>query len=222
MPETHRSALIHSSGKSDYRTPPELIEALRPHARFTIDLAATADSSVCWLNYLGPDQPNSDWRDALQVPWAEIAKTQPNQQGGLQVGWLNPPYSLEEIKQLREQAKFRTIPDLEHRLDALRVEKWAEKACNESLAGFTSWGLFPYAPQTDWFRTYVMGHGGESGWWGHAALDYWRIPHRVSFLNGDGSPTDNTAGVNSCLIHWGPNPGFVGPWVPSGRYWSYR
>jgi hypothetical protein len=58
-------------------------------------------------------------------------------------------------------------------------------------------------------------------WVGHAALDYWRIPHRVSFLQPDGTPSNN-AGVNTCVIHWGPNPGFVGPWVPSGRYWSYR
>lgn len=222
MPETHRSSLIHSSSKSDYWTPRDLIEALRPHARFTIDLAATKDSSVCWLNYLGPDHPEPKYRDALQVDWAAIAREGPNGQSGPQVGWLNPPWSLKEIETLREQSAFRRIPDLEQRIAALRVEQWAEKCCNESLKGFTTWGLFPYAPQTQWFRTYVMGHGGESGWWGHAALDYWRIPHRVTFLDGEGTPMDNTAGVNSCIIHWGPNPGFVGPWVPSGRYWSFR
>jgi len=58
-------------------------------------------------------------------------------------------------------------------------------------------------------------------WAGHAALDYWKMPHRVSFLQPDGSPSNN-ANVNTCIVHWGPNPGFVGPWVPSGRYWSYR
>jgi len=211
--DPHRKAIIHGSGASGYRTPVEMASKLVSYFGCTVDLAAVKETSVVWESYLGPDRAEEALRDAMAYPWHALQ--------GHTVGFLNPPYSLDEIKELRDQAEHREVPDLEARINALRVEKWAEKACNESMQGFTTIGVFPYAPQTEWFRLYVMGHGGESGWWGHAALDYWTIPYRVSFLKPDGSPTGN-AGVNTCVIRWGPNPGFVGPWVPGGRYWSYR
>jgi hypothetical protein len=146
-------------------------------------------------------------------------------------GFLNPPYSLTEIRVLQDAATSGAIayaPDvLDAKIRALRIEEWARKAYEESLRGFTTIGVFPYAPQTKWFRQYVMGHqriapgGDPHSWRGHAALDYWRLSHRVPFLRADGSPAGG-ANVNTCIVHWGPNPGFVGPWVPSGRYWSYR
>lgn len=195
---------------------------------FDIDLAATGESCLVVKQnlthdltgfddlayYLGPDHPNTAMRDSLQVPWHTMGKR----------GFINPPYSLGLYSKGLEAGTPRA------ELQWLLIENWAHKAYQESLQGFTTWGVFPYAAQTEWFREYVMGHtvklskankDPRIGWSGHAALDYWRIPHRVSFLQADGTAAAN-ANVNTCIVIWGPNPGFVGPWMPSGRYWSYR
>jgi hypothetical protein len=100
------------------------------------------------------------------------------------------------------------------------------------------WGIFPYATQTEWWREWVEGHDVEHGGWsGHAAMEAWRLDHRVQF-----EPTEATktrireefergerdtakatgAGHNVAIVIWKPNPGFVAPWAPTVRYWSYR
>jgi hypothetical protein len=193
-----------------------MAQKLIEYFRCTVDLAATQET--CLLSplgsYLGPDRGEEHLQDALQVDWHKLK--------GHRSGILNPPYSEEEIRELKDIATTRAVPNLEARCDALRVEMWAWKAYNESLAGFQTIGIFPYAPQTEWFRRYVMGLDPTTGeWQGHAALDYWRLPYRVSFLTPEGEKQGN-AGVNTAVIIWSPNPGFYGPWAPSGRYWSYR
>lgn len=225
--DDHKLQMLHSSGSCDHRTPPALYEKLSHTWRFDLDLAATLESCLVLTDdpggvqahYLGPDHPIPAFQDALVAPWHEIGK----------VGFLNPPYSLS----LYSDGLAAGVPRAD--LQWLLVENWAKKAYDESVKGFTTVGVFPYAAQTEWFRRYVMGHVEKPvpsitdpkectytiGWAGHAALDYWRIPHRVSFLRGDGQPQVNS-NVNTCIVIWGPNPGFVGPWVPSGRYWSYR
>lgn len=208
-------AIIHGSTESGWRTPAALYQKLDATFHFVLDLAADKDSRCCSL-YYGPDHPNPERRDAFAVDWHDASR----ERGIPSVGFLNPPYSLKEIRQLKAQGCQRA--GYQH----LQIASWAWKAHLESLLGFTTVGVFPYAPQTEWFRRYVMGHttdveSGQVIWSGHAALDYWKIPHRVGFLHPDGSPSSG-AGVNTCIIIWGPNPGFVGPWVPSGRYWSYR
>jgi hypothetical protein len=212
--DAHRKAIIHGSGQSCWRTPPQMVEALAAVFPFQLDLAATSESCIApALHHLGP---GGLVEDALAYPWVEVA----DKYSLHRWGFLNPPFSLSEIRERKQHGAVKA--DTDH----LRIEKWAQKAYEESLQGFSTIGVFPYAPQSKWFRRYVMGHvprygaPGE-GWSGHAALDYWRLPHRVSFLQPDGSKSNN-AGVNTCIVHWGPNPGFVGPWVPSGRYWSYR
>lgn len=220
--QDHKLAMLHSSQDGDWRTPPEFVAALQQVYPFDLDLAASADSCVITrddLNfYLGPDHPNQALRDALQVPWHQHGK----------YGFLNPPYSLTLYS---AGLKAGVKPE---DLQWLLIESWAAKAYQESLKGFTTIGVFPYAAQTQWFRQYVMGHllkpiraeyvdgtGVTMDWSGHAALDCWRIPHRVTFLRSNGEPAANS-NVNTCVIQWGPNPGFVGPWNPSMRYWSYR
>lgn len=216
--DPHRKAIIHGSGQSGHRTPPELAAKLVDYFNLKIDLAATAESCLEPLRalglYLGPDRLEHSLRDALQVQWNRLYMDQP----GFQRGFLNPPFSLEQIKQLR--ALDPPPADLQEQIDALRIEKWAEKACTESLNGFTTIGVFPYSPQTEWFRQYVLGLTLDGQWWGHAAYEYWLIPHRVSFLTPEGEKQNN-AGVNTCIIHWAPNPGFHGPWQPPMRYWDY-
>jgi len=119
--------------------------------------------------------------------------------------FLNPPYS-----------RKRKLP----------IAPWV-RACWQFTRGLYEWeklenlptivAILPFAPQTDWYRQYVYGHTAL----GHPAMEEWRLPHRISFLRPDGSPASN-AGVNSVIIVWRPNPGFVGPWQPAVRYWSYR
>lgn len=210
--DDHKLRMLQSSVDCNWRTPPELFRALERTFHFDVDLAADPTNRLL-LNYIGPGHPVRTRRDALTATWGEHGSR----------GFLNPPYSrtqyAAEVKRgvPREQVRW------------LCVEAWAQKAYSESLLGFTTVGLFPYAPQTQWFRIFVMGHRQgeiEDGryptvWRGHAALDYWRLPHRLTYLREDGTRAAN-ANVNSCVIIWGPNPGFVGPWVPSGRYWSYR
>jgi hypothetical protein len=215
--EPHKLQMLHSSGDCNHRTPPELVLALQQAFPLEIDLAASAESAVIAngedVVYLGPDHPGTAFQDALSVHWHQHWKW----------GFLNPPYSLSLYASGLKAGVERGD------LSWLLIENWASKAHWESLKGFHTVGVFPYAPQTEWFRTYVMGHqtmgdgrpGNMVGWSGHAALDYWRIPHRVSFLTAQGEVQSNS-NVNTCIVYWGPNPGFVGPWTPSGRYWTYR
>jgi hypothetical protein len=238
--DPHDLRIKHASQDPDWRTPPEMVQKLLGIFPLQIDLAATLTSRVVPL-YLGPDQPAAVVQDALTTSWMAAAADW----DVTPCGFLNPPYSLQKIKELRRELELRLLQnEIEEQRElirvhyaglvrALRVESWAEKAYDESLQGFTTIAVLPYAPQTKWFRTYVMGHrtptlrnfGGElantDAWAGHAALDYWRLSHRVTFRRPDGRTAAN-ANINSCIVIWGPNPGFVGPWVPSGRYWSYR
>lgn len=230
--DPHARRMRHSSLDPNWRTPPKMVEALARTFPLDIDLASTLDAGVVTdsggdVHYLGPDHVIPEYRNALTVSWHET---------GYQCGFLNPPYSITRIKELREEQRQRiangmTPQDnaaLEALIKTFRIEEWARKAYYESEQGFTTIGVFPYAPQTKWFRQYVMGHMiptgvavPDVGWRGHAALDVWRLSHRVPFLKPDGSKAGG-ANVNTCVIIWGPNPGFAGPWVPSGRFWSYR
>jgi hypothetical protein len=112
--------------------------------------------------------------------------------------------------------------------EVYEIQNWARKCWEESRRGATIVGLFPFAPQTDWYRRYVYGHGDttrktdpEPAWLGHAALQERRIPHRISFLTPQGEESNN-AGVNTAVIVWQPMPRVIMPWIPQTLYWSYR
>ena len=136
--------------------------------------------------------PGGEAEDALVVDWTPLLHGE--------AGFLNPPYSKKEKQP---------------------IGPWLEKCWMESQKGCTIVGLIPFAPQTVHYTKYVYGFDAEGVWSGHAAMEEWRLPHRISYLRPDGSPAGN-AGVNSVVIVWRPNPGFVGPWTPATRYWSYR
>jgi hypothetical protein len=199
-----------------------------------VDLAADLDNALVYtvdreVNehvyvYLGPGSLVAE--DALLADWHALFGRGP--------GFLNPPFS----KTLSNAYRTGRIKNeagvwIEHEKDPVKatwyeVERWAEKCWREGQKGFATYGIFPYAPQTEWFRRYVCGHvttetaeGPLVEWAGYAADEERRIPHRISFLRPDGSPAAN-AGVNSCVIIWNEDPGYVGPWQPAVRYWSYR
>lgn len=209
----HDQRIVHSSEDPNWRTPKPLFAALDRHFNFAWDLAAdadstllSADSSGLSAHYLGPGSSINE--DAFDVVWSRLPYP---------IGFLNPPYS----RKLYHKTKNPSFD----------IGGWAKKCWEESQQGATIVGLFPFTPQTQWYRKYVMGQDeatnvmGErlcdNEWSGHAAMEEWRLAHRVSFVAADGRKTSG-AGHNVVVIVWRPNPGFVGPWQPAVRYWSYR
>ena len=195
MTKRHDIAIQHSSKRSDWRTPPELYDALHREFGFQLDVAADDDSALC-EEYLTKEE------DGLTSDWSNV------------VGacFMNPPYSRGDSKA--------TPP-----IPAEPIEPWIEKAWNESEKGATVVGVLPFSPQTEWYRGYVWGLGGlrHQEWVGHAAMEVRQIPHRVSFVHPDPEEKDrHNAPGNTCVVIWRPNPGYVGPWQPTVRYWSYR
>jgi hypothetical protein len=229
--QTHDRQIIHSSEEACWRTPPEAFIRLHEEFGFYIDLAANAEDHLLpW--WLGPGSEFAE--DALATDWAERFKQLTGNDRLRWNGFLNMPYS-KTLANAYNTGRIKVDGQwVEHeknpqKAKAYQVENWVEKCWQESQKGVSLTVVVPFAPQTDWYRTYVMGHGqGEivDGrypivWNGHAAMEERRLPHRISFLRPDGSPAGN-AGVNSVIVVWKPNPGYVGPWQPATRYWSYR
>jgi len=198
----HDQRVIHSSEEADWRTPPALFRRLQDEFDLTVDGAADKASALCPY-FFGKDTSPTG---ALGINWVQ---TLPPNPGHPRV-FLNPPYSRTRLRATKDPS--------------YDIARWAEKCWTESRAGCTVVGLFPFAPQTSWYRRWVWGQWETKEtveWGGHAAMEERRLPYRVSFLRPDGSPASN-AGVNSVVIVWKPNPGYVGPWQPVVRYWSYR
>jgi phage N-6-adenine-methyltransferase len=78
------TALMFSTGKDDWATPPELFDSLHAEFGFVLDAAATSANAKCRA-YFGPDHRVPEHRDALGLDWSVYARY-----GGI---WINPPYS---------------------------------------------------------------------------------------------------------------------------------
>jgi len=225
----HDKSIIHGSLESDYRTPPECFNMLAREFYFGVDLAADRGSALV-ERYLGPGSPEAE--NALQWDWAGYAR--------YGCAFINPPFSKTLVNAYNTGRIKIDGAWAEHTVDKVMaecydVENWARKCWEESQKGLTIVGIFPFAPQTEWYRRYVCGHLqledykevptpnvlGGVGWAGHAAMQERRLPHRISFLTPAGEKTGN-AGVNSAIVVWQPNCGIVGPWQPHSFYWSYR
>lgn len=198
----HTEAVQHSSVNPNWRTPARLFSVLDQEFVFLLDAAATKAHTLC-PHYFGPDHRDPRYRDALTVDWAEYLRTQyqlsaladPLPRGAI---FVNPPYS---------------------RKLGMPIAPWIEKCWIESQAGCTIVAVIPYSPQTDWWRTWVEGHGTELKDF-HAARETRKIPHRVSFLREDGTEAEN-AGGNTAIVVWRPKHGIVAPWMPWAPYWTY-
>lgn len=209
----HDQRIIHSSVESNWRTPPECFIALHAEFGFELDAAANAEDHLL-PDWFGPGSPHAE--DALAVQWDS---------GTI---FVNPPYSKTLVNAYNTGRIKVDGQWVEHEKDPAKaltfeIESWAKKCWAEAQTGATIVGLFPFAPQTDWYRKYVMGHPdvGDAAAWFFAAAEERRLPHRISFLRPDGSPAGN-AGVNTAVIVWRPCTGRVGPWSPASYYWSYR
>lgn len=228
---THAMEILHSSVESDWRTPDPCFQALHNEFRFDIDAAAHRQNSHCGNFFFGPGSPIAP--DAISHDWLSVFLLDIHQQPHFECGevtetcaprrfFLNPPYARGKAAQWNKAHPKQQI------FNPFDIANWARKCWEESRRGATIVGLFPFAPQTDWYRRYVYGQGDttrktdpEPAWLGHAALQERRIPHRISFLTPQGEESNN-AGVNTAVIVWQPMPRVVGPWIPQTFYWSYR
>ncbi len=196
MTKRHDIAIQHSSKRSGWRTPLDLYDALHLQFDFQLDVAADDDNALC-EEYL------TKVEDGLTSVWSNV------------VGacFMNPPYSRGDSK---------AVPPI----PAEPIEPWIEKAFTESIQGCTIVGVLPFSPQTSWFRQYVYGHEPRlrgipfTGF--HAAMEVRVLPYRVTFIDPDTNETAANAPGNTCIVIWQPNPGYVGPWQPTVRYWGYR
>lgn len=207
--------------EANYRTPKDCYGLLHREFDFQVDAAANGASALSTF-YFGPGSLHAE--NALAVDWDTFGWTR---------FFLNPPFSKTLVNAYNTGRIKVDGQWVEHEEDPEKakpydIANWAEKCWLESQRGATIVGVFPFAPQTDWYRQFVYGHtaykdvqAGKSYWAGHAAREERRLPHRISFLQPDGTPTGN-AGVNSAIIVWKPNLGIVGPWQPHQFYWSYR
>lgn len=225
--DAHDKAILWSSAEANYRTPKDCYETLNAEFSFLIDAAADVTSALChW--WMGP----GSWtgaEDALAADWnALIGRAQDG--SGQRAIFINPPFSktlLNAYNTGRIKVDGEWVPHEKNPLKARAydIANWANKCWTESQKGATIVGIFPFAPQTEWYRQYILGHlltpNGPTLWMGHAAREERRLPHRISFLQPDGTPTGN-AGVNSVIVVWKPNYGIVGPYQPHSFYWSYR
>ncbi len=78
MPQFDR-ALMFSTGKDDWGTPPEFFAKLNAEFNFTLDAAANRENALCDLFY-GPG--SFIQQDALALDWPKSDRI-----------WCNPPYS---------------------------------------------------------------------------------------------------------------------------------
>lgn len=199
MTKRHDIAVMHSSKRSNWRTPRDLYNALDNQFQFQLDVAADDDNALC-------DEYLTEVEDGLLSDWSNV------------VGacFMNPPYSRGDSK-------------ADPPIPAEPITPWIAKAWTESLNGATVVGVLPFSPQTEWFRAYVYGHSSDpklykplGAWCGHAAMEVRVLPYRVTFIDPDTRETAANAPGNTCIVIWQPNPGYVGPWQPTVRYWGYR
>lgn len=78
------TAVIFSSARSDWRTPPELWRPLHEEFGFTLDVCATKANAIV-PRYIGPDHHDPMLRDAITSTW-----------GRGEVCFMNPPYARDE------------------------------------------------------------------------------------------------------------------------------
>lgn len=201
---SHAFKVTHSSSVPNWRTEIALWEALAAEFNFGLDAAATAASAlgqgVTRVGYFGPDHPEARYRDALAVPdWGAAAS-------GYDV-FCNPPSSREE---------------------GISLEPWLEKFVGQAKLGVTTVAVLPHKTSTSWWR------------YCRQAQEIREIPYRVKFWLPDEElatinaaraaetpprpplKSGDSAGFDSAVVVFRPQPGIVQPAAPRVVTWSYR
>lgn len=192
--DTDRTVLA-SSDNPFWRTPAKLVELLFNEFPIAVDLAASAEDTICG-EWLGPGSTLA--ADALQGDdWSGFIPE-------YGFGFLNPPYS-RKLKQ--------------------PIEPWIRRCAATAAAGRGVIAVLPAAIQTQWWQEYVWEGRVEVDDARFLAADEIRFfPHRVSFdpPASDPEKESGNANVNTAVVIWRPQRPFVGPWTPHIRYWTYR
>jgi phage N-6-adenine-methyltransferase len=121
-------AVLHSTGKDDWMTPPWLVAlaADRVRAPFALDGAASSTSAKAPL-YCGPDHEDPRFRNGLTADWKRLCNEYGQADGPV---WVNPPYSR-------------------------HVGQWIRKCYDESRKGLTV-ALTVFArTETTWWADYL-------------------------------------------------------------------
>lgn len=190
--ETHK--ILTSSENPNWISPHMLMNRLREEFFLCLDAAAT-DQDRQALQWLGPGSPLGE--DALQVNW-QVASlgVEFRESNRPKAIWINPPY------------------DKKH-----PIGPWLFKMALEGCSGpLPVIGCIPYSPQTKAWRTFVMGQNSEL-----KATEVRLFPYRLKFEAPEGHEGSvSGANVNTAIVIWKSTKGFVEPWSPAFRYWSYR
>jgi hypothetical protein len=210
---SHNHDIITSSENPNWRTERWLVQALDREFGIILDAAADLTNRVIADGrFLGAGS------DLLEnalcgVPWWDVVRSvYVGHEGGAgpvtggapwwaRAIFCNPPYS---------------------RKQNLPIEPWVKQMATEGLEG-TVIGVLPYSPQTAWWRTYVQGQQGEEDGQPYShlkATEVRKFPFRLKF----DPPADYTgkasgANVNTAIVIWRAQNGFVEPWIPYERYW---
>lgn len=200
---THAFNVTHSSSVPSWRTEDALYAALNNEFGFGLDAAATrANAKVISDNgnpaFFGPDNPIPRMRDALVLgQWAVWS--------GLRPIFCNPPSSRDE---------------------GMALLPWMAKFAEQAERGATIVAVIP--------------HKTSSAYWRYCrrAVEIREIPHRVKYwLPADELEVINaaraaagkkplksgdSAGFDSAVVIWRPQPGILPPATPRVVTWSYR
>lgn len=191
---------------SCWGTPPELFKALNREFGFAVDLAANSKASSMCPSWYGPN--SHEWHgggavdaeyctDSLKVPWHE----------GPGPGFVNFPYSTTIA------AEYEKVGD--QRAAWYRVETWLAKCSIEAMLGYTVVAIVPASIQTQWWGKWV-----SSGEW--PADEIRMLSHRIPFLHPVTRNPMKGGSLNHAVVIWKPDVGYVRPWAPTVRWWTYR
>lgn len=129
--------------------------------------------------------------DALVIPW-NMAVTAAPQLTPRPAVFVNHPYS---------------------RKQGMLHEPWLQAAATAGKH-IPVVAVVPFSPQTRWWRRYVFGVDFR-------ATEIRRFPYRIKFAPPPGYEGDAPgANVNTAIVIWRPDTGFMDPWQPHERYWD--
>jgi phage N-6-adenine-methyltransferase len=197
-------AVTHSSAYPNWRTENALFMALDDEFRFKWDAAASFLNKRC-CGYFGPDNIVPEFRDALTVKDWTRPGGGPQPFAGRGAIFINPPSSRE---------------------DGVSIGPFVAK-CDEQARDF---GATIVA---------VVPHKTSSSWWKfiRRAVEIREIPYRVRYWIPDDElaavnvareaagkkaiRSGDSAGFDSAVVIWRPQPGVLQPATPRVVTWAY-
>lgn len=189
------------SGRTNYRTPNDLVLRLDKRYSFSYDAAASRDNAIFPVTFYSTIEGtfyrptpgthvNEDARDGLAYPWEYLRV------------FLNPPYASPEqpCPEDRERCAKKRCEKRGHHVDAYQagISDFVAKAHAERDSAAIIVGVIPTAPDTAWWREHV-----------HDVAEAHHIG-RVPFIDPDtGNEATSPPGGTSIVV-WRPS------WLPRG------